>query len=93
MMGWKTSIVKFIRWLLRTYKKEAKKFVEFIIDEAYRYIDREAIDKLEEGVRKQVKNEVVKQIIIQGIDIYTPKGKDAVENLVKSYINKFTQEG
>lgn len=93
MMGWKTSIVKFIRWLLGTYKKEAKKFVEFIIDEAYRYIDREVIDKLEEGVRKQVKNEVVKQITIQGIDIYTPKGKDAVENLVKSYINKFTQEG
>lgn len=91
-MGWKTKIVKFIRWLLRTYNREVKKFVEFIIDEAYKYIDREVFDKLEAGVRREVRNEVVKQVIIQGIDIYTPKGKDAVENLVKNYINKFTQE-
>ena len=87
------KIVKWIRRMFKIYEKEIKVFVDDMLDLAFQNIDEVIQDKLTPEIRKKVRNKVLADILIMGIDIGTTKGKSEVGKLVMDAIDWFTKEG
>ena len=83
-MKLKAHLIRFIRWLLRTYKREIKRFVNEKIDEALKEVQKHA----NATVSRKIKNKVVKAIIIEKIDIYTTSGAEVVKGMVDDLVSK-----
>ena len=87
------KIVKWIRRMFRLYENEIKVFVDDMLDLAFQNLDKERADKLNPAIRRKVRNKVLADILIMGIEVGTIKGNSEVCKLVMDAINWFIKEG
>jgi len=91
-MTWYQKIIAWIRRMAHLYEKDIKKFVNDMIDLAFKNLDKEIADKIDPAIRKKITNKVLADILIMGIDISTIKGKSEVGKLIMDSIDWFTKE-
>ena len=88
MSDWKKKLKiafkKFVRWILRKYKKEIKRYVNEWID--IKLIEMQKV--VSEEVRKRVRNEVVAKAIEENIDIYSSAGANTVKQIISESLDK-----
>jgi len=87
------KIIRWIRRLFRLYEKEIKEFVDEMLDLAFQNVDEAVKDKLTPEIRKKVRNKVLADILVMGIDIATIKGKSESGKIILDAINWFIKEG
>ncbi|MHA1805951.1 MAG: hypothetical protein ACTSX2_00080 [Candidatus Thorarchaeota archaeon] len=87
------KIIRWFRRLFRLYEKEIKEFVDDMLDLAFQNLDDERLDKLNPEIRKKVRNKVLADILIMGIDIGTIKGKSESGKIIMDAIDWFIKEG
>lgn len=87
------KIIKWIRKLFRLYEKEIKEFVDEMLDLAFQNVDDEIKKKITPEIRKRVRNKVLADILIMGIDIATIKGKSEAGKIILDAIDWFIKEG
>ena len=91
MVNWKLlkmKIRKFVRYVLKHYEKEIKRYVNEQIDQKLLEVQK----VVSEEVRKRIKNDIIAQAIEQGVDIYSSAGAETVKNIISEQISKLTQE-
>ena len=86
------KIIRWFRRLFRLYEKEIKDFVDDMLDLAFQNLDDERLDKLNPEIRKKVRNKVLADILIMGIDIGTIKGKSESGKIIMDAIDWFIKE-
>jgi len=87
------NIVKWIRRVFRIYEKEIESFVDDMLDLAFENVDEVIKVKLTPEIRKKVRNKVLADIIVMGIDIATIKGKSESGKIIMDAINWYAKEG
>jgi len=87
------KIVKWLRRMFRLYEKEIIEFVDDMLDLAFQNVDIAIQDKLTPEIRKKVRNKVLADILIMGIDITSIKGKSESGKLIMDAIDWFIKEG
>lgn len=78
--------------MFRLYEKEIKEFVDDMLDLAFQNIDETIQNELTPEIRKQVRNKVLADILIMGIDITTIKGKSEAGKIILDSIDWFIKE-
>lgn len=87
------KIIKWIRRLFRLYEKEIKEFVDDMLDLAFQNVDEVIQNKLTPEIRDKVKNKVLADILVMGIDIGSVKGKSEAGKIILDAIDWFVKEG
>ena len=87
------NIVKWIRRVFRIYEKEIVSFVDDMLDLAFENVDEVIKVKLTPEIRKKVRNKVLADILVMGIDIATIKGKSESGKIIMDAINWYAKEG
>lgn len=87
------KIIKWIRRLFRIYEKEIKEFVDDMLDLAFQNVDEVISEKLTPEIRKKVRNKVLADILVMGIDTATIKGKSESGKIIIDAIDWFIKEG
>ena len=91
-MTWQ-RLVNWIRRVFRIYEKEIKTFVDDMLELAFLNIDTVKSEKITPAIKEKVRNKVLADILIMGIDIGTTKGKSEIGKLIIDSIDWFIKEG
>ena len=90
MVNWKLlkmKIRKFVRYVLKHYEKEIKRYVNEQIDQKLLEVQK----VVSEEVRKRIKNDIIAQAIEQGVDIYSSAGAETVKTMISEQLDKLSQ--
>ena len=90
-LTWKQKVKvwfkKFIRTLLRRYKREIKKAISDYLDARVQDLST----SISTEVGKKIKNDVLTRLINEQVDIYTSSGNEALKSMIDEYIDKLAQ--
>jgi len=78
------AIRKFLKYVLRTYKKEIMTFVSNEIDKRI----AEVQFHVNAEVKKKIHNELVAYILTNQVDIHTSAGAETVKTMLSDFIDK-----
>ena len=83
---------RFVRWLRKTlkiYQREAKMLVDFVLEDVWaKHVKSKEIE-LTDLTKRKIKNKVLANIIIMGLDSASDEGKIAVRELMHDAIDEF----
>ena len=77
-----SKFVKWLRKILRRYEKEVRQFVDEMLEFAFANLDEARKERLTPAIKKKVRNKVLADILVMGVDIATTKGKSEVGKLI-----------
>ena len=91
-----TNFEKLVNWLrkiFRLYEKEIKQFADNMLELAIANLDEVKREKITPAIRKKIRNKVLADILVMGIDVAENKGKSATGRIIVDAIDWFISEG